>query len=71
MPFLHLHFALEEISVTVHGKRADNSYDRGCYVKLKFKPRYVLPEDDDPETVKCHSHVQRTPGARGSEKKCS
>lgn len=40
--------------LTVHGEREDNSDDRGCYVKLRFKSRYVLPEDYDPETVEFH-----------------
>lgn len=29
--------------VAVHGEREDNSDDRGCSVKLKFKPRYRHP----------------------------
>ncbi|XP_077548973.1 alpha-crystallin B chain-like [Haemaphysalis longicornis] len=55
------HFAPEEISVktqdncvVIHGKHEEKSDDRGCYVKREFTRRYVLPEDVDPETVKCH-----------------
>ncbi|XP_077548998.1 alpha-crystallin B chain-like [Haemaphysalis longicornis] len=54
-------FAPEEISVktedncvVIHGKHEEKSDDRGCYVKREFTRRYVLPEDVDPETVKCH-----------------
>ncbi|KAL1469226.1 hypothetical protein MTO96_004937 [Rhipicephalus appendiculatus] len=55
------HFTPEEISVKtqdnsviIHGKHEEKSDDRGCYVKREFTRRYVLPEDVDPETVKCH-----------------
>nr|XP_050041803.1 alpha-crystallin A chain-like [Dermacentor andersoni] len=55
------HFAPEEItvktqdnSVVIHGKHEEKSDDRGCYVKREFTRRYILPEDVDPETVKCH-----------------
>ncbi|KAH9384568.1 hypothetical protein HPB48_026576 [Haemaphysalis longicornis] len=55
------HFTPEEISVktedncvVIHGKHEEKSDDRGCYVKREFTRRYVLPEDVDPETVKCH-----------------
>uniref|UniRef100_G3MKT9 SHSP domain-containing protein n=1 Tax=Amblyomma maculatum TaxID=34609 RepID=G3MKT9_AMBMU len=55
------HFTPEEITVktqdncvVVHGKHEEKSDDRGCYVKREFTRRYVLPEDVDPETVKCH-----------------
>uniref|UniRef100_A0A6G5A0U1 Putative heat shock-related protein n=1 Tax=Rhipicephalus microplus TaxID=6941 RepID=A0A6G5A0U1_RHIMP len=55
------HFAPEEISVktqdncvVIHGKHEEKSDDRGCYVKREFTRRYVLPEDVDPESVKCH-----------------
>ncbi|XP_075731416.1 alpha-crystallin A chain-like [Rhipicephalus microplus] len=55
------HFAPEEISVKtqdncviIHGKHEEKSDDRGCYVKREFTRRYVLPEDVDPQTVKCH-----------------
>uniref|UniRef100_A0A1E1XT30 Putative heat shock-related protein n=1 Tax=Amblyomma sculptum TaxID=1581419 RepID=A0A1E1XT30_AMBSC len=55
------HFAPEEISVKtqdncviIHGKHEEKSDDRGCYVKREFTRRYVLPEDVDPHTVKCH-----------------
>ncbi|XP_075528343.1 alpha-crystallin A chain-like [Dermacentor variabilis] len=54
------HFAPEEItvktkdnSVIIHGKHEEKSDDRGCYVKREFTRRYVLPEDVDPESVKC------------------
>uniref|UniRef100_A0A023FHI8 Putative alpha crystallins n=1 Tax=Amblyomma cajennense TaxID=34607 RepID=A0A023FHI8_AMBCJ len=53
-------FAPEEITVktqdncvVIHGKHEEKSDDRGCYVKREFTRRYVLPEDVDPETVKC------------------
>ncbi|KAH6941552.1 hypothetical protein HPB50_019565 [Hyalomma asiaticum] len=55
------HFTPEEItvktqdnSVVIHGKHEEKSDDRGCYVKREFTRRYVLPEDVDPESVKCH-----------------
>uniref|UniRef100_A0A131XM70 Putative heat shock-related protein n=1 Tax=Hyalomma excavatum TaxID=257692 RepID=A0A131XM70_9ACAR len=55
------HFSPEEISVktqdncvVIHGKHEEKSDDRGCYVKREFTRRYVLPEDVDPESVKCH-----------------
>uniref|UniRef100_L7M099 Putative alpha crystallins n=1 Tax=Rhipicephalus pulchellus TaxID=72859 RepID=L7M099_RHIPC len=55
------HFAPDEITVktrdhcvVVHGKHEEKSDDRGCYVKREFTRRYVLPEDVDPESVKCH-----------------
>uniref|UniRef100_A0A131XK37 Putative heat shock-related protein n=1 Tax=Hyalomma excavatum TaxID=257692 RepID=A0A131XK37_9ACAR len=54
------HFAPEEITVktkdncvVIHGKHEEKSDDRGCYVKREFTRRYVLPEDVDPESVKC------------------
>uniref|UniRef100_A0A023GEW8 Putative alpha crystallins n=1 Tax=Amblyomma triste TaxID=251400 RepID=A0A023GEW8_AMBTT len=54
-------FTPEEITVktqdncvVIHGKHEEKSDDRGCYVKREFTRRYVLPEDVDPETVKCH-----------------
>ncbi|KAH9384569.1 hypothetical protein HPB48_026577 [Haemaphysalis longicornis] len=54
-------FTPEEISVktedncvVIHGKHEEKSDDRGCYVKREFTRRYVLPEDVDPESVKCH-----------------
>lgn len=54
------HFSPEEItvktkdnSVIIHGKHEEKSDDRGCYVKREFTRRYVLPEDVDPESVKC------------------
>ncbi|KAH7971105.1 hypothetical protein HPB49_018736 [Dermacentor silvarum] len=53
-------FTPEEISVktqdncvVIHGKHEEKSDDRGCYVKREFTRRYVLPEDVDPESVKC------------------
>ncbi|KAL1469221.1 hypothetical protein MTO96_004933 [Rhipicephalus appendiculatus] len=55
------HFTPEEItvktqdnSVVIHGKHEEKSDDRGCYVKREFTRRYVLPEDVDPQSVKCH-----------------
>ncbi|XP_037290152.2 uncharacterized protein LOC119185149 [Rhipicephalus microplus] len=55
------HFAPDEITVktrdhcvVVHGKHEEKSDDRGCYVKREFTRRYVLPEDVEPESVKCH-----------------
>ncbi|KAH7935839.1 alpha-crystallin A chain [Rhipicephalus sanguineus] len=55
------HFTPEEISVKtqdncviIHGKHEEKSDDRGCYVKREFTRRYVLPEDVDPQSVKCH-----------------
>ncbi|KAH6941548.1 hypothetical protein HPB50_019561 [Hyalomma asiaticum] len=55
------HFTPEEISVKtqdncviIHGKHEEKSDDRGCYVKREFTRRYVLPEDVDPQTIKCH-----------------
>ncbi|KAH7935840.1 hypothetical protein HPB52_014273 [Rhipicephalus sanguineus] len=66
-PFYHQRFyiqprqAAEEITVktqdncvVIHGKHEEKSDDRGCYVKREFTRRYVLPEDVDPESVKCH-----------------
>ncbi|KAH7935841.1 alpha-crystallin A chain [Rhipicephalus sanguineus] len=54
------HFAPEEITVktqdncvVIHGRHEEKSDDRGCYIKREFTRRYVLPEDVDPETVKC------------------
>uniref|UniRef100_A0A1E1WZQ9 Putative heat shock-related protein n=1 Tax=Amblyomma aureolatum TaxID=187763 RepID=A0A1E1WZQ9_9ACAR len=54
-------FAPEEItvktkdnSIEIHGKHEEKSDDRGCYVKREFTRRYILPEDVDPESVKCH-----------------
>ncbi|XP_075528342.1 alpha-crystallin A chain-like [Dermacentor variabilis] len=54
-------FTPEEITVktqdncvVIHGKHEEKSDDRGCYVKREFTRRYVLPEDVDPQTVKCH-----------------
>uniref|UniRef100_A0A131YD65 Crystallin, alpha B n=1 Tax=Rhipicephalus appendiculatus TaxID=34631 RepID=A0A131YD65_RHIAP len=54
------HFTPEEISVKtqdncviIHGKHEEKSDDRGCYVKREFTRRYVLPEDVDPQSVKC------------------
>uniref|UniRef100_G3MKC9 SHSP domain-containing protein n=2 Tax=Amblyomma TaxID=6942 RepID=G3MKC9_AMBMU len=55
------HFAPEEITVktrdncvVIHGKHEEKSDDRGCYVKREFTRRYVIPEDVDPESIKCH-----------------
>lgn len=55
------HFTPEEVTVKtqdncviIHGKHEEKSDDHGCYVKREFTRRYVLPEDVDPETVKCH-----------------
>lgn len=55
------HFAPEEVTVKtqdncviIHGKHEEKSDDHGCYVKREFTRRYVLPEDVDPQTVKCH-----------------
>ncbi|KAK8780385.1 hypothetical protein V5799_018274 [Amblyomma americanum] len=54
-------FTPEEITVKtqdncvlIHGKHEEKSDDRGCYVKREFTRRYVLPEDVDPQSVKCH-----------------
>ncbi|KAK8779091.1 protein lethal(2)essential for life-like [Amblyomma americanum] len=54
-------FAPEEITVKtqdncviIHGKHEEKSDDRGCYIKREFTRRYVLPEDVEPESVKCH-----------------
>ncbi|KAH9384565.1 alpha-crystallin B chain-like [Haemaphysalis longicornis] len=54
-------FTLTEISVKtegncviVHAKHKEKSDDNGGYVKREFTRRYVLPEDVDPLTVKCH-----------------
>lgn len=54
-------FAPEEISVMtqdncviVQAKHEEMSDDSGGYVKREFTRRYVLPEDVDPLTVKCH-----------------
>ncbi|KAH9384570.1 hypothetical protein HPB48_026578 [Haemaphysalis longicornis] len=54
-------FTPEEISVktedncvVIHGKHEEKSDDRGCYVKREFTRRYVLPEDVDPQSIKCH-----------------
>uniref|UniRef100_A0A023FHI9 Putative alpha crystallins n=1 Tax=Amblyomma cajennense TaxID=34607 RepID=A0A023FHI9_AMBCJ len=41
-------------SIVIHGKHEEKSDDRGCYVKREFTRRYILPEDVDPESVKCH-----------------
>ncbi|XP_050041800.2 alpha-crystallin A chain-like [Dermacentor andersoni] len=55
------HFAPEEITVktqdnciVIHGKHEEKSDDRGCYIMREFSRRYVLPEDVEPESVKCH-----------------
>uniref|UniRef100_G3ML01 SHSP domain-containing protein n=3 Tax=Amblyomma TaxID=6942 RepID=G3ML01_AMBMU len=55
------HFTPEEITVktqdncvVIHGKHEEKSDDRGCYIKREFTRRYVLPEDVDPQSVKCH-----------------
>ncbi|KAK8779084.1 hypothetical protein V5799_019566 [Amblyomma americanum] len=55
------HFAPEEITVktrdncvVIHAKHEEKSDDRGCYVKREFTRRYVIPEDVDPESIKCH-----------------
>lgn len=43
----------EGSDVIIHGKHAEKSDGRGCHVQREFTRRYELPEDVEPETVKC------------------
>lgn len=43
----------EGSDLLIHGKHAEKSDGRGCHVSREFTRRYELPEDVEPETVKC------------------